>query len=151
MIGFVIVYTVGAWLSFLLHCTPMEADWTGEGTCYSREIFVPVALTNTGKPHKFEQHIIYLLTFTSFEHFYRCMLRHFTYPHHMASADVTQYSTQPDWCTESWLHVSLQMDFSACIPLPDSSAVALGIVKASYQVKVDPDKMFTKHLNVFGL
>ncbi|RII15465.1 hypothetical protein CUC08_Gglean003506 [Alternaria sp. MG1] len=94
----------------------MEADWTGEGTCYSREIFVPVALTNTA-------------------------LNIFT--------DVC-FATLPIpiiWRLQ--MSRSTRLNLIGVLSL-GYIAVALGIVKASYQVKVDPDKMFTKHLNVFG-
>ncbi|KAF2025180.1 hypothetical protein EK21DRAFT_46145, partial [Setomelanomma holmii] len=49
LIGFVLVYTVGAWLTFLLRCRPMAAFWDKSlgGTCYSVKLFVTVALANS--------------------------------------------------------------------------------------------------------
>ncbi|EOA87874.1 uncharacterized protein SETTUDRAFT_27812 [Exserohilum turcica Et28A] len=49
LLGLVVFYTIGAWLTFFLWCVPMEAAWTRTGVCYSPKMFTAFALTNTGK------------------------------------------------------------------------------------------------------
>ncbi|KAK1990895.1 hypothetical protein LX36DRAFT_663814 [Colletotrichum falcatum] len=49
LIGFVVFYTIMAWLSFFLYCTPMEGYWDKslKPKCYSIKLFVNFALVNT--------------------------------------------------------------------------------------------------------
>ncbi|KAF3031326.1 hypothetical protein E8E12_001468 [Didymella heteroderae] len=50
LIGFVVIYTIGAWLTFFLRCRPMGAFWDPGlgGTCYPMELFKSFAMANTG-------------------------------------------------------------------------------------------------------
>ncbi|WYZ44851.1 hypothetical protein EsH8_VIII_000167 [Colletotrichum jinshuiense] len=49
LIGFVAVYTVLAWLSFFLYCTPLEGYWNKslKPKCYNIKLFINFALVNT--------------------------------------------------------------------------------------------------------
>jgi hypothetical protein len=52
--GFIVIYTIGAWLTFLLRCRPMSGMWdkTIKSECYPVSLFVAVALANSSKlPH----------------------------------------------------------------------------------------------------
>jgi hypothetical protein len=50
VVGFIVFYTIGAWLTFLLRCRPMSGAWnkTIKSECYSLSLFVAVALANSG-------------------------------------------------------------------------------------------------------
>jgi hypothetical protein len=47
---FVSIYSFGAWLTFFLHCFPMEGHWDKSlnAKCYGIKLFITVALINTG-------------------------------------------------------------------------------------------------------
>ncbi|GKT85827.1 integral membrane protein [Colletotrichum tofieldiae] len=49
LIVFVVLYTIMAWLSFFLYCTPLEGYWNKslKPTCYNLKLFVNFALVNT--------------------------------------------------------------------------------------------------------
>ncbi|EFQ33948.1 hypothetical protein CGRA01v4_12429 [Colletotrichum graminicola] len=49
LIAFVILYTIMAWLSFFLYCTPMEGYWDRslKPKCYPLKLFINFALVNT--------------------------------------------------------------------------------------------------------
>ncbi|KZL72539.1 integral membrane protein [Colletotrichum incanum] len=49
LIVFVVLYTILAWLSFFLYCTPLEGYWNKslKPTCYNLKLFVNFALVNT--------------------------------------------------------------------------------------------------------
>ncbi|WQF80705.1 hypothetical protein CDEST_05719 [Colletotrichum destructivum] len=49
LIVFVVLYTIMAWLSFFLYCTPLEGYWDKslKPTCYNIKLFVNFALVNT--------------------------------------------------------------------------------------------------------
>ncbi|KAK2026376.1 hypothetical protein LX32DRAFT_665358 [Colletotrichum zoysiae] len=49
LIGFVILYTIMAWLSFFLYCTPLEGYWDRslKPKCYDLKLFINFALVNT--------------------------------------------------------------------------------------------------------
>ncbi|KAL0944829.1 uncharacterized protein CTRU02_202716 [Colletotrichum truncatum] len=49
LIVFVVLYTIMAWLSFFLYCTPLEGYWNKslKPKCYSIRLFVDFALVNT--------------------------------------------------------------------------------------------------------
>ncbi|USP79006.1 hypothetical protein yc1106_06280 [Curvularia clavata] len=151
LIGLVTFYTIGAWLTFFLHCTPMSANWTRRGVCYSQKMFVAFALTNTcNSPspkttlYAVRSHATALNIFTDV-----CFA---TLPIPII------WSLQMSRMTRINLIgvLSLGYMYNTSISVlskpakQDDSAVALGIVKASYQVKKDPDRTFAQHLNVFG-
>lgn len=48
---FVVLYTIMAWLSFFLYCSPMEGYWDKslKPKCYNIKLFVNFALVNTGE------------------------------------------------------------------------------------------------------
>ncbi|RGP66588.1 integral membrane [Fusarium longipes] len=49
MIGFVIAYTIEAWLSFILFCNPVSRQWdlSIEGSCYPVSTFIAFGLANS--------------------------------------------------------------------------------------------------------
>ncbi|KAH7083570.1 hypothetical protein FB567DRAFT_604586, partial [Paraphoma chrysanthemicola] len=49
LIGFVVTYTVCAWLTFFLRCRPVASFWDHSlgGICYSMQLFKSVSMTNT--------------------------------------------------------------------------------------------------------
>ncbi|KAI1855095.1 hypothetical protein JX265_012283 [Neoarthrinium moseri] len=120
LIGFVVTYTILAWLTLLLQCTPMSGFWdkSTKPQCYSILLFIKFGLANTG--------------FNIF-------------------TDVC-FATLPIPIIMN-LQLKLRVRIYLIIILSlGYFAVALGVVKAYFQIRfaTDTDKTFTQSIQFYG-